>query len=278
MTLIYKCPLCETALQAQGRSLLCENKHCFDYAKDGYVNLHPVHEKNSLQPGDSKEMLAARQRFLNAGYYQPLAEEIHQLINQLNGSPCNILDIGCGEGFYLQALKSLLQSKPNSHSPTLSGLDISKEGVRKAAKRKTGAQLSVASAFKLPYFESSFDLVFSVFAPIDLDEVSRVLKPQGHLVAVGPHEQHLRELAEKIYDSAQDHSQSLENLKSHKRFDVIDEKRLTQTTPINNEHRLDLLKMTPYYWQAQSQAGFNLDDLQHITIDFKLLVLQLLNP
>lgn len=72
------CPLDGAPLQRQGGSLRCADGHCFDLAAQGYVNLLPVQNKRSLDPGDSKEMVAARRRFLEAGHYQPIADAVTQ--------------------------------------------------------------------------------------------------------------------------------------------------------------------------------------------------------
>ena len=70
------CPLDGAPLQCQGSAWCCPAGHSFDIASQGYANLLPVHKKRSLDPGDSKEMVAARRRFLNAGFYQPIAAAV----------------------------------------------------------------------------------------------------------------------------------------------------------------------------------------------------------
>jgi 23S rRNA (guanine745-N1)-methyltransferase len=46
------CPLCHSPLAFTARSWCCENRHQFDQAKEGYVNLLPVQHKRSREPGD----------------------------------------------------------------------------------------------------------------------------------------------------------------------------------------------------------------------------------
>ena len=55
----YQCPLCEQALSFDERTFRCENNHCFDLAKENYVNLLPVQFKHSKEPGDNKAMVNA---------------------------------------------------------------------------------------------------------------------------------------------------------------------------------------------------------------------------
>lgn len=69
MSLQYQCPLCNQTLIKTDSTLRCTNNHSFDFAKEGYVNLLPVQQKNSKQPGDSLEMVQARRAFLETGHY-----------------------------------------------------------------------------------------------------------------------------------------------------------------------------------------------------------------
>ena len=61
------CPVCGAALAPQGAAWRCVQGHCFDVARQGYVNLLTVTQKHSRHPGDTREMVAARRAFLDAG-------------------------------------------------------------------------------------------------------------------------------------------------------------------------------------------------------------------
>ncbi|MGJ8687515.1 MAG: putative RNA methyltransferase, partial [Spongiibacteraceae bacterium] len=63
------CPLDNTVLSRHAQQWRCPQGHCFDVAKQGHVNLLPVQNKKSREPGDSKAMIAARRDFLNSGAY-----------------------------------------------------------------------------------------------------------------------------------------------------------------------------------------------------------------
>ena len=65
------CPICKELLQRQDRSLVCQNNHSYDIARQGYVNLLTVQQKHSLNPGDTREQVLSRRAFLEAGYYAP---------------------------------------------------------------------------------------------------------------------------------------------------------------------------------------------------------------
>jgi len=77
---IFICPVCSSPLSLEGRSYYCVNNHSYDISKEGYVNLLLANQKQSRDPGDSKEMLEARKSFLNRGYYKPLARAVASII------------------------------------------------------------------------------------------------------------------------------------------------------------------------------------------------------
>lgn len=82
------CPVCGAALEPQGAAWRCAQGHCFDVARQGYVNLLTVTQKHSRHPGDTREMVAARRAFLDAGWYAPIAKNA--------GGPCAPLLPGDG--------------------------------------------------------------------------------------------------------------------------------------------------------------------------------------
>src|SRR5215475_7736751 len=88
---------CRLPLQRKGRHLQCGQRHSFDIARSGYVNLLQPQDTRSKQPGDSLEAVAARRRLHERGITQPLLESIAEMI----GTDEPVLDVGCGEGFYL---------------------------------------------------------------------------------------------------------------------------------------------------------------------------------
>lgn len=92
----FSCPLCHQPLSREKNSYICPQRHQFDMAKEGYVNLLPVQHKRSRDPGDSAEMMQARRAFLDAGHYQPLRDAIvAQLRERLDERPqrCWILAV-----------------------------------------------------------------------------------------------------------------------------------------------------------------------------------------
>ena len=111
------CPLCGNVLNRQEKQYVCPNRHSFDIARQGYVHLLPVQNKHSLNPGDTREQVLSRRSFLEAGYYAPIADALAEEAKALN-IVGEILDAGCGEGWYSAALAREL-------GLPLTGLDIS---------------------------------------------------------------------------------------------------------------------------------------------------------
>ena len=262
----YLCPLCEhpSDLQSSSTGYTCTNKHHFDLAKEGYLNLLPAHQKNSKSPGDSKEMIQARRSFLEAGYYHPLAESLIMLMAP--HWPRTILDIGCGEGFYDRYIE---QHISNSQNLDLHGVDIAKAAIRAAAKKQPCARFAVASSQRLPYHSDYFDLLLRIYAPSSDAELFRVLRPGGLLLTVTPGPRHLWQIKEYIYPLVREHPTELSIPPG---FEVINTQRVSYKITPSQEHRMALLQMTPFAWRANVavRQAIQAADAPSIETDFVL--------
>ncbi len=196
------CPLDGNPLHRHGPAWRCADGHSFDVAKEGYIHLLPVQHKRSRDPGDSKAMVAARRRFLNAGHYAPIGTAVAQavLASRVADGPLRCLDAGCGEGYYLRQLAA---AATGAGGPTLEvlGLDISKWAVQSAAKQDARPAWVVGSNANLPVMSGTLDRVLCMFGFPVYGEFARVLKPGGELIQVDAGSDHLRELREVIYPS-----------------------------------------------------------------------------
>lgn len=242
----YQCPLCSAPLlqdnDAKGYS--CSQRHHFDVAKEGYLHLLPVQHKHSKLPGDSKAMLQARRQFLQAGYYQPLVMALVALIKQhaVTSQACSLLDLGCGEGFYARQLAQ------QCADIQIYGVDIAKLAVAMAAKQQPHAQFAVASNQRLPYVPHSFDWVLRVFAPSNVNEIQRVLKPQGFLLTVTPGPRHLWQLKAFVYDDVHTHPLSTTLPEP---LTILAQQQCCFTIMPGPQDREALLQMTPFAWHAR---------------------------
>ena len=186
------CPICTEQLNLADRQYRCSQNHSFDVARQGYVNLLTVQQKHSLNPGDTREQVLSRREFLEAGFYAPIAEALIAEAKAL-GISGQILDVGCGEGYYSARLADALDCP-------LTGLDISKEAVRCAAAKYKGKQWLCATAAHIPVGDGSGSLLTSLFSLTLPQEFSRVLKEGGYYFQVLAAEDHLLGLKGIIYD------------------------------------------------------------------------------
>ncbi len=273
MNYIFTCPKCGGALHPDGNSFRCEKGHCYDKAKSGYVNLLLSDGKNSRLPGDNKQMVNARREFLDKDFYRPMADELcRQAVRELSGlARVNLLDAGCGEGYYTRLLYDALTGAGPDVS--LLGLDISKFAAEKAAKRLSGAQalIAAASIFHMPVADASCDALVTLFAPFCGEEFLRVLKKGGLFTMVIPGKDHLWELKAAVYDTP--YSNEVQDY-------AIPGMTFLRSVPVKGKITLhggeimDLFKMTPYYYKTSAEGQARAAALETLTTqtDFEILL------
>lgn len=237
------CPLCRATLQTDDKTWRCLNGHAFDVAREGYVNLLPVQHKKSLSPGDTADSVAARRRFLGAGHYQPLQEAVAALLRELQ--PDSLLDLGCGEGYYTQAMRQEV--------PSVCGVDIAKPAVQLAARQQKDVTWLVASAALLPFADASLALVSSLFSPLPVAEMLRVLKPNGHVLMVTPAPDHLWQLRQGLFEQVRAHEPDKFLSAFHDDFVLASRQRVEAPLTLTQAALIDLLAMTPYAWKATAE-------------------------
>lgn len=267
------CPHCkETLNKSEPKSYACSNRHNFDLSKEGYLNLLAVNQKKSKSPGDNELMISARRNFLEQGFYDPMIYDLKQVINTeltFENEAFTALDAGCGEGYYSE--KAL---KNKNTKRTVLGTDISKYAVKNAAKKYKDNFYFVGSVYHLPIATKSIDLILSIFSPIHGEEFQRIVKNKGYLLVVSPGPNHLKELAELIYNSFRPHQNNIaEGIKTN--FELQSESQSTFTIQLSSsETLLMLLKMTPYYWNTSKEAMERLTNCNEISItcDFNLSI------
>lgn len=245
----YLCPLCHQPLTLIQNSWRCENQHQFDCAKEGYVNLLPVQHKRSKQPGDSADMMQARREFLDAGHYQPLQQRVAELLDRvLPQDAVTLLDIGCGEGYYTEAVSQRLTSRAHRQ---IFGLDVSKVAIRYAAKRYSEIKFCVASSHRLPFADASMDAVLRIYAPCKASELARVVRTGGYVLTVAPGPRHLLQFKALIYQQVQLHEESSEQLEG---FSRVEQGALSYPMTLDGEEAAALLQMTPFAWRARPEV------------------------
>ncbi len=257
----FRCPLCKTELLKNERSLKCEHGHSFDISAEGYVHLLPANKMNSKIPGDSKEMAASRSAFLDKGYYEPLLKELEKTVLELSESEePNVLDCGCGEGYYTSNIaKELKNSFPKTK---IAGFDISRPSVKRAAKRTKDVEFAVASVFDIPVPDESFDILLNVFSPLSIEEYKRVLKSGGYYIYVVPAARHLWQLKAAIYDVPYENK---EQDTPYEGFEHIETRRVRYETLIRTKEDIfALFQMTPYYWKTSAKGAEKLSAFENL--------------
>lgn len=178
-------------MRENGASLICSNGHTMNIARQGYVSL--LGRDAGTHTADSAEMIAARDRFLAAGHYQPLIEalvaEASALAEREGPSQGAVVDLGSGTGIYMAAVLDALDGKVGI------GIDNSKFAARRTAKCHDRAAAVVADIWDgVPVRDGAADLILNVFSPRNGEEMERILAPGGSIVVVTPQPGHLGEL------------------------------------------------------------------------------------
>ncbi len=264
---LFICPACGAALERGPRVFRCANGHCFDIAKEGYVNLLPANRRHSSMPGDDREMVNARTSFLNGGWYAPLRDRLCDAAAGWKAEHPILLDAGCGEGYYTAALCDAVAEK----SGRVCGIDLSKAAVRRAAKRCPQAEIAVSSVYHMPLADHSVDILVNCFSPMAEEEFRRVLKPDGLFLYVVPGPGHLWELKKILYDSP--YENELREVK-YAGFQALPEIPLKfQFRLLHREDIMALFHMTPYTWKTPKDGADRLAEIREleVTAEFRIL-------
>ena len=261
----FACPICQENLTLVETSLKCCNRHSFDLAKFGYVNLAPQIKQSANY---DKENFQNRQQILEAGFYHAILEAVSDLLANSETST-TVLDIGCGEGFYSRKLQE-------SHSEkTFYAFDISKDSVQIAAKSEPNWAVNwfVGDLARLPIKDASMDILLDIFSPANYGEFRRVLSKDGILIKVIPTKNHLKEIRQKVQDQLTNKDYSNQDIKNHfqERFTIQSSQTASLTKTITAEQLQALLSMTPLLFHVD-QSKIDWSQLTEITIEAEILV------
>ena len=249
------CPLCAQPLTTEKKTYRCGKHHSFDVARQGYIHLLPVQNKRSLYPGDTREQVLSRREFLEAGFYQPIADSLIQAAKD-HSAHGPILDVGCGEGWYSTQLAASLGAE-------LTGLDISKEAVRCAAAKYKNATWLCASAASIPVAGGSAGLVTSLFALTMPEEFHRVLQEDGLFFQVLAAQDHLLGLKSVIYPQLL--LKEKDPVPDVPGFLLLDSRPIRFTFTVEGRQVQNLLSMTPHVYRISKEGAAHLAATQVLT-------------
>ena len=261
----FACPICRENLTLVETSLKCCNRHSFDLAKFGYVNLAPQIKQSANY---DKENFQNRQQILEAGFYQAILEAVSDLLASSETST-TVLDIGCGEGFYSRKLQERHPDK------TFYAFDISKDSVQIAAKSEPNWAVNwfVGDLARLPIKDASMDILLDIFSPANYGEFRRVLSKDGILIKVIPTKNHLKEIRQKVQDQLTNKDYSNQDIKNHfqEHFTILSSQTASLTKTITADQLQALLSMTPLLFHID-QSKIDWSQLTEITIEAEILV------
>ena len=258
-----RCPVCAGGLTRQGGSLRCPAGHCFDVARQGYVNLAPGRPSAVY----SRALFESRAQVFKAGLFAPVIDALTQAVNHYVTAPCPVvLDAGCGEGYYLRAVSS-------GRDMVRIGFDLSKEAVRLACGAAKDASFFVGDLSAIPLEDGCCDAVLDVFTPAHYGEFRRVLKPGGVLLKLAPRAGYLRELRQAasahLRHAGYDGSRVEHYARAH--MHMLEERAITYTMPVDEAIVGHLARMTPML-SGVDVAQLDLSGVRSITVDEVLYI------
>lgn len=263
----FSCPVCHQDLKLIQKSLVCKNKHCYDISKYGYVNLL-MSVKNDANY--NKVSFENRRNILEDGFYSEILLKILAMVQEMQDVQ-NILDVGCGEGYYSRKLLEKTQKN-------VLAFDISKESIQIAARndKENKGKWFVSDLAKLPIQDKTIDCILDIFSPANYSEFHRVLKDSGYIIKVVPTTQHLQEIREKAREHLRNKSYTNEKVLDYFRqhCTVIKEETVTTTYSVTPEQKAAFLEMTPLLFNIDKEK-INWEDITTLTISAVVLLGQM---
>ena len=237
---LLSCPSCGNPLDLDDHGASCRAGHRYDAARQGYLNL-----LGGPQPGnaDTPPMVAARARVLASGAFDAVDDALARRVDD----GVTIADIGGGTGHHLARL---LETHPAARGVSL---DVSVPAAKRAGRVHPRAAAVVADAWAaLPLRSGRFDVVTCVFAPRNIAEFARILRPSGLALIVTPDKEHLASLRarEGLLDIEEGKADRL--LRSlHGRFDAVARHRVRAPLDADAALAADLIAMGPNAFHGQ---------------------------
>lgn len=256
----FICPICSLPLTLEERSYKCENRHCFDRAKQGYVNLLT----HGGDHGDNRAMIRARRDFLWAGHYSPLADALCRAVEKKCAGKTNtqIIDAGCGEGYYTAKVHEHLTARGIVHE--IGGIDVSRDACALAARALPAGNFAVGSVYSMPFADKSADIITSLFAPSAPEEYIRLLRHGGSLIVALPGVRHLYGLKEVLYDTPYENELADFEIEG---FRLTDRESISFELTLTNAEAEALFAMTPYYYNTPEAGHRRLAECHCLTTE-----------
>ncbi|MEW4427775.1 putative RNA methyltransferase [Paenibacillus pabuli] len=271
---MFRCPLCSKPMNLiHLQSLICMNQHCFDIAKQGYINL----SSRSIKSKYDRHTFETRRIISQSGLFHPLQAAVSEIIlNQITSKePIRLLDAGCGEGSQLYSIQSTINQRKRNAILAV-GMDISKEGISLAAAEYSNAMWCVADIANIPLANQQFNFIINILSPANYSEFQRLLTDDGLVIKVVPEQHYLKEIRDILYKGTgkQVYSNTPTIRYFNERFDLIAVENIQYQVSLSEHLIPPLLGMTPLSWGASQESREKIlrMDLKQITMDFKILL------
>ena len=265
--MLFLCPKCKKELNTRDNCRVCSEGHSFDLAKGGYVNL--LLGRSGGTHGDNALMVEARRAFLSAGNYMPLAQRLCECVLENTPKGGAVLDSGSGEGYYTDLVERAVFERDGASF--VSGFDISKEAVKRAAKKNPRIEYAVASSYEMPIADGAADTLYNVFSPLATEESARVLKQGGRFIMVIPDEEHLFELKAAVYDTPYKNKVESTEISG---FKLLMEEKLKFTMNLDSKEAIhSLFMMTPYAYRTSAENRARVEKLSSLRCRAEFIIL-----
>ena len=225
-----RCPVCGGDLKRVGDDFACEKRHRVNVNRKGCLNFLSA-------PVDScydAALFQARRRVFAAGCYQPVAEALEAMLPQ---GEQRLLDAGCGDGWYLNAL---LEKHADWQG---AGVDISRDAILQATDQPCAALWCVGDLRKLPFRSGAFTAILDVLTPANYEEFRRVLAPDGMLLKVYPGSGYLREI--RAARGMEPYAEGQVEAYLREKAQVVEERRVMVSPRITPKLWREFVWMTP---------------------------------
>ena len=229
---LLRCPLCHTSFHLDHYALICDNRHTYNISKKGVVNFLTIKPDTTHY---TRKMIEPRRKLIQAGMYAPVLSEIQTML-----TPGNLLDVGSGEGSFLELLDVA------GHK---FGFDIALDGVNMATDlTDMQAFFSLSDLTNLPFAGQSMATVLNIFTPSNYREFNRVLGHGAQVIKVIPDQYYLQELRSAFglpvdYDNRDVLAKFTEN------FPGLTQKEVKYEFELPKNLQQDFLSMSPLEWR-----------------------------
>ncbi|MDO4814855.1 MAG: methyltransferase domain-containing protein [Gemella sp.] len=256
----YSCPKCRKTAKINDKSLKCVENHSYDFSKKGYIHLINNYKDSKYD----EKLFEARNYVFSNGFYNHILEGISGVIKDLQVQ--TILDLGCGEGYYIKELK---ESYPETY---FYGLDNAKSAIEYAMKHDKVNPYMLANLANIPFADKTVDVILNILSPANYDEFARVLKDEGIIIKLIPSSNYLKEIRNVLEIKDYSNQETIDQLE---KFTNIEKRSLvSKTFELTKEDARNFLRMTPLSFSKEI-TNQHIEKLKNITVELELLVLKI---